>query len=167
MGFVLCVAGFASALVLVGAVFGRPAVVLNTTPSEPLGLYALVGGSPAVGQLVSFKTPPTAFPYADRRLGYLRRTTLLKGVAAGPGDFVCTSSGRLRINGRDLAPVARVDSAGVALPRWIGCRRLGPDEFFAFSDRRSNSFDSRYFGPVDRSAIVGVYTPLLAGRGGG
>jgi type IV secretory pathway protease TraF len=88
-------------------------------------------------------------------------------VAAGPGDEVCTVTGRLRIDGRDRAPIAVRDSFGLTLPRWSGCRRLGPDELFVFSDRVPNSFDSRYFGPVNRSTVVGVYRPFFGVRGGG
>jgi conjugative transfer signal peptidase TraF len=163
----LGVAAVATALTVLGAFAARPALLLNTTPSEPLGLYVETPGPVSAGPLVAFKAPAAAFPYADRRLGYLRHTTLLKTVAAGPGDVVCTETGRLRINGRDRAPIAVRDSHGVILPRWVGCRRLGANELFVFSDRVPNSFDSRYFGPIDRSSVVGVYKPVFESRGGG
>jgi conjugative transfer signal peptidase TraF len=156
-----------TALTLLGAFAARPVFLLNTTPSEPLGLYVETPGPVSAGRLVAFRAPASAFPYADRRLGYLRHTTLLKAVAAGPGDAVCTTAGRLRINDQDRAPIAVRDSLGVTLPRWTGCRRLEANELFVFSDRVSNSFDSRYFGPIDRSSIVGVYRPVFESRGGG
>lgn len=162
----LALAGAVTALTLLGAFATRPVFLLNTTPSEPLGLYVERPGQVSAGRLVAFKAPAAAFPYADRRLGYLRHTTLLKSVAAGPGDVVCATAGRLRINGRDLAPIAVRDSAGVTLPRWSGCRRLDADELFVFSDRAPNSFDSRYFGPIGRSSVVGVYRPLFESKGG-
>jgi len=163
----LGLAGAITALTLLGALAVRPIFLLNTTPSEPLGLYIETPGAVSAGRLVAFRAPASAFPYADRRLGYLHHTTLLKAVAAGPGDAVCTTAGRLRINGQDRAPIAVGDSLGVTLPRWTGCRRLGANEFFVFSDRVPNSFDSRYFGPIDRSSIVGVYRPVFESRGGG
>jgi conjugative transfer signal peptidase TraF len=86
---------------------------------------------------------------------------MLKAVAAGPGDSVCTAADHLVINGRDLAPIASRDGEGRALPRWTACRQLGPDELFVFSARVPNSFDSRYFGPVSRTAVMGVFNPLL------
>jgi len=161
----LAPAGVASAIALLGAFAAQPVFLLNTTPSEPLGLYIETPGPVAVGRLVAFNAPAAAFPYADRRLGYLRHTTLLKAVAAGPGDVVCARTGRLRINGHDRASIAVRDRFGVALPRWSGCRRLGANEFFVFSDRVPNSFDSRYFGPIDRSSIVGVYRPVFENGG--
>ena len=139
----------------------HPVVLFNATPSEPPGLYAASLAPIRVGQMVAFKAPLAAFPYADRRLAYLHHTLMLKAVAAGPGDRVCVASNRLVINGQDRAPIAVTDGEGRALPRWLGCRKLGPDELFVFSTRVPNSFDSRYFGPVSRTSVVGVFQPLL------
>ncbi|HEX4096961.1 MAG TPA: S26 family signal peptidase [Caulobacteraceae bacterium] len=140
----------------------RPQTLLiNTTPSEPIGLYHITGETPAVGRIIAFKVPSTAFPYADRHLPYLRRVPLLKAIAAAAGDRVCTTTGRLVIDGRDRAAIARVDGEGRALPRWIACRTLAPGEVFVFSSRVPNSFDSRYFGPVSRPAVEGVFAPTL------
>ena len=149
----LGLAGAVTVLSLFGASAARPVFLLNTTPSEPLGLYIETPDPASAGRLVAFSAPAAAFPYADRRLGYLHHTTLLKAVAAGPGDAVCTTAGRLRINDQDRAPIAVRDSLGVTLPRWTGCRRLAADELFVFSDRVPNSFDSRYFGPISTAAI--------------
>jgi conjugative transfer signal peptidase TraF len=143
----------------------HPLVLLNTTPSEPLGLYTATLEPIRVGAIVAFRAPAAAFPYADRKLSYLHRTPMLKAVAAGPGDRVCTTSDRLVINGEDRAPIASLDGEGRALPRWMGCRRLSPDELFVFSIRVPNSFDSRYFGPVRRDAVVGVFQPVATGAG--
>ena len=140
----------------------RPLLLVNTTPSEPIGLYLASPASLRAGALIAFQAPPAAFPYADARLGYLHRRPMLKTVSAVPGDLVCTDFGRLAINGHDRGPISTTDSRGAALPRWRACRRLGPGEAFAFSDRVPNSFDSRYFGPVSTRTILGVYRPLLA-----
>ena len=139
----------------------RPAVLLNTTPSEPLGFYARVAEPPAPGQIVAFWAPASVFSYAHGRLNYLHRVPLLKAIAAGPGDHVCTTTGRLVVNDRDLAPIVVADAQGRALPRWNGCRALGDHEVFVFSARVPNSFDSRYFGPVPTGSILGVFTPIL------
>lgn len=140
---------------------GRWAVLLNTTPSEPLGLYGRAAGVPGPGRLVAFPAPLPAFPYADRRLAYLHRTPLLKGIVAGPGDQVCTLGGQLVVNGRRLAAIADNDSEGRTLPHWTACRAMRDGELFAYSDRAPNSFDSRYFGPVPAASVIGVYRPLF------
>ena len=140
----------------------QPAFLWNATPSEPVGLYIRSGNAPGLGAIIAFRAPVGAFPYADARMGYLRRIPILKAVAAGEGDRVCTFGGALTINGRRRAPVQTFDSRGARLPAWQGCRALRVGELFVFSDAVPNSFDSRYYGPVGRGAIVGVYRPLLA-----
>jgi conjugative transfer signal peptidase TraF len=136
------------------------ALLLNTTPSEPEGLYWRINVSAARGQLIAFLAPATAFPYADARLSVLHQTPILKMVGAGPGEPVCSDGRTLALNGRRYA-VQNHDSAGGILPHWIGCRSMASDEYFVFSDRVPNSFDSRYFGPISRAAIIGVYRPLF------
>jgi conjugative transfer signal peptidase TraF len=148
-----------AALASVGT--ARPVVLINTTPSEPEGLYVATAARPEPGRLIAFRAPQAAFPYADTRLSYLRRVPMLKSVAAIPGDDVCSLGGRLRVNGRDQARIAERDARGVALPHWRGCRRLTPGEVFVLSTHAPNSFDSRYFGPVPMNAVIGVYRPFL------
>lgn len=143
---------------------GHNQVMLNTTPSEPLGLYFRTGEPPAMGRLVAFPAPAAAFPYADARLAYLRHVPLLKAVAAGPGDMVCERDQELWINDAPRGAIAERDEAGRPLPHWAGCRRLGPSEFFALADRVPNSFDSRYFGPISGRSVIGVFKPLLLFR---
>lgn len=40
--------------------------------------------------------------------------------------------------------------------------RLGPEEYFVMGDNRDNSLDSRRFGPVHRSRIIGEVTSVIA-----
>ncbi|MCR5881230.1 S26 family signal peptidase [Phenylobacterium sp. J367] len=138
----------------------RPLLLWNRTASEPEGLYLRHAEPVSVGALVAFPAPSAAFPYANGHMAYLRRVPILKSVAAVAGDHVCAANDRLEINGRVRAPILRQDRRGAALPRWDGCRRLRDGEVFVFSDRIPNSFDSRYFGPVNRAEIVGVFRPL-------
>lgn len=151
----LCVATATS------SIWASRTLLINATASEPLGLYARVAGAAAVGRIVAFYAPPAAFPYAERHLGYLRRVPMLKTIAGVAGDQICTARGRLVINERDLAPIVAIDREGRTLPHWSACRMLRGDEVFVFSARVPNSFDSRYFGPVPRGSILGVYAPLL------
>jgi signal peptidase I len=94
--------------------------------------------------------------------------TLLKRVAAIPGDEVAVTDGRLWINGRSV-PVARegrelveqlgrsahpVRLTGGGGPNY-GPVRLGPDEYLMLGDNRGESHDGRAFGLVERKAILG------------
>jgi len=149
------------AFAALGALGPRPAVLWNRSASEPTGLYVRTGARPATGRLIAFHAPAMAFPYGDGRMGYLHRVPILKEIAAGEGDVVCTQGGTLSINGRWRAPVLAQDPRGRSLPQWRGCRELGSGEFFVFSNRIPNSFDSRYYGPVKTPEIVGVFEPLM------
>lgn len=157
-------AALISALSMATAGGARPLLLWNRTSSEPEGLYVRQGEPVRVGVLVAFPAPAAAFPYAERHMGYLRRVPVLKSVAAVSGDQVCTDDDRLVINGGVRAPILKTDRRGVALPRWNGCRRLRDGEVFVYSDRIPNSFDSRYFGPVNQAEIVGVFRPLALSR---
>ena len=68
---------------------------------------------------------------------------------------------RARNLGRSVLRSPTDTPSTVILPRWNGCRRLHNGEVFVFSDRIPNSFDSRYFGPVNRAEIVGVFRPVI------
>lgn len=161
-------AGLLAALPLLCAAHQHRGLLrVNETPSEPPGVYLRASHDPiGVGSIIAFLAPPPAFPYADRRAGYLHQTPILKVVAAAGGDHVCTVGGVLAINGVRRAPVQTRDSQGFALPHWTACRRLAPDELFVFSDRVPNSFDSRYYGPV-RLSRAQAYRPLLTVNGFG
>ncbi|WP_207948617.1 S26 family signal peptidase, partial [Pseudomonas aeruginosa] len=49
---------------------------------------------------------------------------------------------------------------GRPLPSLQLCRRLEPGELFLLSVTNPASFDSRYFGPVSASAVIGVAHPV-------
>lgn len=159
----ICVVGLGTFTLAQGFNRHGALVLHNESPSEPEGLYARTLEAPAVGRLVTFIAPTTAAGYIDLHLPILRRTPVLKALAAGPGSFVCTASRRLVIDGQVKAPVAAKDQYGVPLPQWNGCRRLGAGEWFAYSDRVPNSFDSRYYGPIRTDQVIAVYRPLWVG----
>jgi conjugative transfer signal peptidase TraF len=143
------------------AVVPKPSVLWNATDSEPRGLYVRSPEAPVLGRIVAFHAPASVFPYADERMGYLRRVPILKEIAATAGDTVCTLNGELRINGRRVAAILSRDSHGQPLPRWQACRRLRDGELFVHASHIPNSFDSRYYGPIRTREIVGVFRPVV------
>lgn len=157
---ILAVAPIAAAAILTSSL-PHPLVLWNQTASEPEGLYIRASAAPRPGVIIAFRAPAAAFPYAERRMGYLHRIPILKAVAAGENDRVCTKGGVLRINGRARGPILSMDSVGDRLPEWRACRVLARGEVFVFSDRVPNSFDSRYYGPVSQASILGVFEPFL------
>jgi len=133
-------------------------LVINTSPSVAPGLYLRSSEQPAIGKLVDFRIPPTARDYLRGRTGNDGEDWyILKPIAAGPGDRVDTTGPWLVINGRQVAPMPpQTDGNGRRLPRWRADRVLRTGEFFVFSDRIPNSFDSRCYGPITRGQIAAV-----------
>mgnify|MGYP000205054844 CR=1 FL=1 len=88
------------------------------------------------------------------------RVPLLKRVGAVAPQEVCIAGGIVRIDGVPLAAALLADRWGRPLPSWQQCRRLEPGELFLLSVTNPSSFDSRYFGPVAASAVIGVAHPV-------
>lgn len=137
-----------------------PAVALvNESPSLPRGVYARVPSKTiALGAVVAIPQKVGSRAYLGS-LGMPARVLLLKRVAAVGGERVC---GRDRIveTARWRVEAQSQDRRGVSMVAWQECRVLRADEVFLLGDT-PGSFDSRYFGPVSRSEITGVYREVL------
>lgn len=132
----------------------RPMLLWNASASMPRGLYA-IGAAEGVGR---GDTVVARLPGGPRRLaarrGYLPfAVPVIKRIAALSGDRVCARGGGLWVNGRFAAARRSADAAGRPLGGWRGCRKLGGEVLLLGDSARS--FDSRYFGPIDRSRVVG------------
>lgn len=156
----------ALAIVGVGALALRqdaPWVLHNVSPSSPLGFYVYTGDAPRAGTYLAFHPHGQSFERITESTGLPMPTVpILKLIIAGPGDHVCYShdTESFRINKiRSLGIQDRVFQ-GHHIPLWQECRDLRGDEYFVHSDRIPNSLDSRFYGPVQASTIVGTYAPL-------
>lgn len=154
-------------LVLVGAVTLTarfdPALIFNSSPSVPTGFYRRTDASPARGAFVTVRAAAVSRDYARVRRFSDANDRFIKRVAAGGGELVCADGDTVRIGAHVLTRASH-DGLGRALPRWTGCRPLAADEVFLIGDT-SDSFDSRYWGPVTTSMIDGVWVPLSAQAG--
>jgi len=81
-------------------------------------------------------------------------------VGAVAPQEVCIAGGIVRIDGVPSAAVLPADRWGRLLPSWQQCRQLRPGELFLLSATNPASFDSRYFGPISASAVIGVAHPV-------
>lgn len=134
-------------------------LVWNASPSVPTGLYWITNGSPKRGDIVLVELPEPYRTIADQR-GYLpKNLPALKRVRAQPGDEVCRFGRKISINRATVSVAQLHDNRGLKLPEWSVCRTLKPDEIFLLTNH-PKSFDGRYFGPVDRSAIIGIAHPV-------
>lgn len=113
-----------------------------------------------VGSIVLVPLPAEAAALAAQRGCLPTRIPLLKRVGAVAPQEVCIADGSVRINGVPSAAVLPADRWGRPLPSWEQCRHLRPGELFLLSVTNPASFDSRYFGPVSASAVIGVARPV-------
>ena len=136
-------------------------LVYNPSDSVPLGWYRI--GPPDslhVDSIVLAWLPAGAAARAAQR-GYLPlHIPLLKRIGAMAPQEVCIEQHIVRIDGVAEAVVRTVDGRGRPLSAWPHCRRLRDGELFLLSATNPASFDSRYFGPVAVSAVIGSAYPM-------
>jgi conjugative transfer signal peptidase TraF len=137
-----------------------PRLIWNASASAPVGLwYIHPGARVSAGDMVLAKTPGSVRSLATARRYIPARVPLLKRVVAMQGTVVCATDKRIVVERRTLAVRLATDPHGRPLPWWNGCGRLGRGQFFLLNTA-PDSFDSRYFGPVNETAIIGTATPL-------
>jgi signal peptidase I len=117
------------------------------------------------GNIVVFRRPPLEdADYAD----------LVKRVIGLPGDTISAVNGRVYIDGKPLAepwlptPMPMTYPSPVPYPFSLNHPYTVPaGEYYVMGDNRTDSEDSRYFGPIPANLIVGkvafVVWPLTNG----
>ncbi len=113
------------------------------------GLHVPLWRNPKRQQIIIFKPPfdPTQPDYVKRAIGL-------------PGDTIDIHDNGVWINGKKLledytlGKTERVENSDIKMPYTVPA-----DCYFAMSDNRQNSYDSRFWGCVPRNDIIG--TPVL------
>jgi conjugative transfer signal peptidase TraF len=136
-------------------------LLLNLTPSCPLGLYWLSSPSPVNrGQLVYFRVPASVRDLVVDRGYLLPRAGLLKPIVALGGDQVCPEANCVTTPAGNLELLAS-DSQGRPLPHLpYPCGPVPRNQLFVASPAYG-SFDSRYFGPIPKESVLGRAVPLI------
>lgn len=142
---------------------------INTTPSEPLGIWRVVSLDRSVqaGDIVFVCPPPTPQILEGKARGYLRSGLcpggfgpLIKTVAAVGGQRVDIAA-EVIVDGRPIEQSRLVgrDGRGRLLRPYRG-GTVPAGEVFLHS-AFVGSWDSRYFGPVPVSGILGLAKQVL------
>ena len=153
----LALLGGGLCLVAVGAVEKQPVLIYNPSPSASIGWYKVIHSNDyKIGDLVAANIPEWAAQLAHSR-GYLPKDVpVIKTIIAAPGSQFCIRGSSLIV--ADFVPLELyyTESQGRELPvQPEGCRRLGAGEFLLGSLSYDRSFDSRYFGSIGRSDLIG------------
>ena len=119
-----------------------------------VNLLAYDFGAPARGDVIVFH-PPTS---TDPNLYYVKR------IIARPGDTIQVTPSSVYVNGVALnepyiagygtPPLAGDETVG-GCSAGSAMTTLGKDEYWVMGDNRTDSVDSRCFGPIARQSIVG------------
>jgi signal peptidase I len=101
------------------------------------------------GDIVVF-TPPTGWSEDASQTPYVKRVI---GVA---GETIDIHGGHVYVNGNLLSEPYVLDGQSTNMPDG-GSRtwKVGADQLFVMGDHRQASQDSRDFGPIDRSSVIG------------
>jgi len=126
---------------------------------------------PQRGDIVVFARPP---------LEDQLYTDLVKRVVGLPGETISSNNGEVYIDGKRLdepwlpsggQSYTGALAGGDAHPQFDlpGPVKIPPGEYYVMGDNRRNSEDSRFFGPISKSLIVGravaVVWPLSHWKG--
>jgi signal peptidase I len=105
------------------------------------------------GDIVVLSQPPLD------QCGGSQEGDLVKRVIALPGQTIYSSGNSIYVNGRLLPEpyLPHYDPLGPPIPHASRQHpyRVPPGEFFMLGDNRAISCDSRYWGPIQGSSIVG------------
>jgi len=158
-------------VMLLGAGARVAGIIVNTTTSLAPGIYLEINDPISKGSYVTFCPPQkAAFDEAKARHyinagscdgGY---SQMLKRILATKDDVLTVSDDGVYVN-KKLLPLSKplaADSGDRPLPHFrVNNYTLGENEVLVMSDVNHLSFDSRYFGPINRSQITTTVRPVL------
>lgn len=144
------------AAVAFALVFGivRPFIVeAFVIPSESMVPTLMVGDRVLANKFIYDFTDPEKGDVAVFRSVEVEGEDLIKRVVGTPGDTVEVREGKLYVNGEPQNEPYIKKDGGISPPQQEFT--VPEDSFFVMGDNRSNSRDSRFFGPVPEENLEG------------
>jgi type IV secretory pathway protease TraF len=136
-----------------------PLIIWNASESVPIGWYFVSKRQPENGEIAALKPTGWIKLFASERKYLPMNVWLLKPIAATEPSIICRFGHYVFVDGKLAARAQTNDKMGRQMPVWKGCKRLGKSDLFLLS-HHSDSFDSRYFGPIDRDQVIGTASLL-------
>ena len=138
-----------------------PYYIWNASNSVPIGLYRVQPATRLIlTELVVVRPPDLLAAFLDLN-GYLPiGVPMLKRVLALPGQTVCRNGLKIAVDGVDVGEARDRDGRNRPLPVWHGCRVIADGDVFVMNWQSADSLDSRYFGPLPASAVIGRAVPV-------
>ena len=134
-------------------------LVYNGSASVRIGFYWIDEAPVGRGDFVLMDVPERVRSLVETRRYVPPGVPLIKRIVAVGGDEICRRKREILLDGVTVAVARNEDRSGRPLPAWQGCRVLREDQIFVLQPH-PDSFDGRYFGPVDRSLVIGRATWL-------
>jgi signal peptidase I len=130
----------------------QPGLVTNDLVMVNMLAYDF--GNPQRGDVIVFHPP------SDPGTSYVKR------VIGVPGDHISITANAVIVNGHTLKEtyISSLDPSAPENASVLPNITLGPKQYFVMGDNRQNSTDSRFFGYVPRTNVIGkaefVFWPL-------
>ncbi len=151
---------FCAAVVVALPWHPSPLLLWNASGSAPIGLYRVQPPRTlSPGELVLIMPPKPLAAFLAGRSYLPNGVPLLKHLAAVRGHTVCRRGAVVTVDGLTAASASAVDHIGRPLPSWHGCRVLREREVFVLNTP-ADSLDSRYFGALPISSVIGRAVPF-------
>jgi type IV secretory pathway protease TraF len=136
-----------------------PLLIWNASASVPSGWYFVAKHQPMIGEIAVIEPQVRIQLYASER-GYLPLNVwLLKPIFAVQPSTICRFGSYVFVDGNYVTKAKIMDRKHRPLPVWTSCKILNSTQYFVLG-RHRDSFDSRYFGPIEQRQVVGTAFPL-------
>ena len=155
-------AALAAVASLVSTIGGAtPRYIWNASNSVPIGLYRVApAGKLSVTELVAVQPPDPLAAFLDLNDYLPYGVPMLKRIVALPGQVVCRTGLIITVDNLEMGQARARDHRNRPLPAWQGCRIIGEGDVFVMNWQSEDSLDSRYFGSLPASAVIGRVVPV-------